>query len=97
MTATAAVVAVILPLSGAAAAGPTATRSARPALPRALTLLHTFPLRSIRQSRGDSAVSVPFPLMIISDLLGRAYFCLLESQKHDQADTQFNFVLNQVE
>lgn len=28
-------------------------------------------------------------------LLGRAYFCLLEGDKMDQADTQFNFVLNQ--
>ena len=29
-------------------------------------------------------------------LLGRAYFCLLEGDKMDQADAQFNFVLNQV-
>ncbi|XP_038214263.1 RNA polymerase-associated protein CTR9 homolog [Zerene cesonia] len=28
-------------------------------------------------------------------LLGRAYFCLLEGDKMGQADTQFNFVLNQ--
>ena len=28
-------------------------------------------------------------------LLGRAYFCLLEGDKVDQADTQFNFVLGQ--
>lgn len=28
-------------------------------------------------------------------LLGRAYFCLLEGEKMDQADAQFNFVLNQ--
>ncbi|KAG1676690.1 RNA polymerase-associated protein CTR9 [Nymphon striatum] len=28
-------------------------------------------------------------------LLGRAYFCLLEGEKTDQADAQFNFVLNQ--
>ncbi|GAB6031101.1 protein required for normal CLN1 and CLN2 G1 cyclin expression [Chamberlinius hualienensis] len=28
-------------------------------------------------------------------LLGRAYFCLLEGDKLDQADAQFNFVLNQ--
>ncbi|XP_050083431.1 RNA polymerase-associated protein CTR9 homolog [Anopheles aquasalis] len=28
-------------------------------------------------------------------LLGRAYFCLLEGDKMDQADAQFNFVLNQ--
>ena len=27
-------------------------------------------------------------------LLGRAYFCLLEGDKVDQADAQFNFVLN---
>jgi hypothetical protein len=29
-------------------------------------------------------------------LLGRAYFCLLEGDKIDQADAQFNFVINQV-
>ena len=29
-------------------------------------------------------------------LLGRAYFCLLEGDKLDQADAQFNFVLGQV-
>lgn len=29
-------------------------------------------------------------------LLGRAYFCLLEGDKMDQADAQFNFVLDQV-
>ena len=29
-------------------------------------------------------------------LLGRAYFCLLEGEKMDQADAQFKFVLNQV-
>ncbi|TKR78211.1 hypothetical protein L596_019056 [Steinernema carpocapsae] len=28
-------------------------------------------------------------------LLGRAYFCLVEGNKIDQADTQFNFVINQ--
>lgn len=28
--------------------------------------------------------------------LGRAYFCLLEGDKMDQADQQFNFVLSQV-
>lgn len=28
-------------------------------------------------------------------LLGRAYFCLLEGDKMDQADAQFNFVINQ--
>lgn len=28
-------------------------------------------------------------------LLGRAYFCLLEGDKMEQADAQFNFVLNQ--
>lgn len=28
-------------------------------------------------------------------LIGRAYFCLLEGDKMDQADAQFNFVLNQ--
>lgn len=28
-------------------------------------------------------------------LLGRAYFCLLEGDKMDQADAQFHFVLNQ--
>lgn len=31
-----------------------------------------------------------------SHLLGRAYFCLLEGEKTDQADAQFNFVLGQV-
>ena len=30
-------------------------------------------------------------------LLGRAYFCLLEGDKMDQAEQQFNFVLNQVD
>lgn len=30
-----------------------------------------------------------------SHLLGRAYFCLLEGDKMDQADAQFNFVLGQ--
>ena len=29
-------------------------------------------------------------------LLGRAYFCLLEGDKMDQADAQFSFVLQQV-
>lgn len=29
-------------------------------------------------------------------LLGRAYFCLLEGDKMDQAEAQFNFVLQQV-
>ncbi len=29
-------------------------------------------------------------------LLGRAYFCLLEGEKMDQAEAQFNFVLQQV-
>ena len=29
-------------------------------------------------------------------LLGRAYFCLLEGEKMDQAEAQFKFVLNQV-
>nr|CAD7595522.1 unnamed protein product [Timema genevievae] len=29
-------------------------------------------------------------------LLGRAYFCLLEGDKMEQADAQFNFVLNQL-
>lgn len=28
--------------------------------------------------------------------MGRAYFCLLEGDKMDQADAQFNFVLGQV-
>ena len=28
-------------------------------------------------------------------LLGRAYFCLLEGDKMDQADQQFNFVISQ--
>lgn len=31
----------------------------------------------------------------LNHLLGRAYFCLLEGDKMDQADAQFNFVLNQ--
>ena len=31
-----------------------------------------------------------------SHLLGRAYFCLLEGDKMEQADAQFNFVLAQV-
>ncbi|GFY42850.1 RNA polymerase-associated protein CTR9 homolog [Trichonephila inaurata madagascariensis] len=31
----------------------------------------------------------------LDHLLGRAYFCLLEGDKMDQADAQFNFVLNQ--
>lgn len=31
-----------------------------------------------------------------NNLLGRAYFCLLEGDKMDQADAQFNFVLAQV-
>ena len=30
-------------------------------------------------------------------LLGRAYFCLLEGDKMDQAEAQFNFVLQQVQ
>jgi len=29
-------------------------------------------------------------------LLGRAYFCLLEGDNMDQAEAQFNFVLQQV-
>ena len=32
----------------------------------------------------------------INHLLGRAYFCLLEGDKMDQADAQFSFVLQQV-
>jgi RNA polymerase-associated protein CTR9 len=31
----------------------------------------------------------------LNHLLGRAYFCLLEGNKMDQADAQFTFVLNQ--
>jgi RNA polymerase-associated protein CTR9 len=31
-----------------------------------------------------------------SHLLGRAYFCLLEGNKVEQADAQFSFVMNQV-
>ena len=31
----------------------------------------------------------------LNHLLGRAYFCLLEGDKMDQADQQFNFVRNQ--
>jgi RNA polymerase-associated protein CTR9 len=31
----------------------------------------------------------------INHLLGRAYFCLLEGDKMDQADAQFSFVLQQ--
>ncbi len=34
--------------------------------------------------------------MFQNHLLGRAYFCLLEGDKMDQADAQFNFVLGQV-
>ena len=29
-------------------------------------------------------------------ILGRAYFCLLEGDKMDQAEVQFNYVLEQV-
>lgn len=32
----------------------------------------------------------------LQHLLGRAYFCLLEGDKRDQAETQFNFVLQEV-
>lgn len=32
----------------------------------------------------------------LNHLLGRAYICLLEGDKMDQAEQQFNFVLNQV-
>ena len=50
--------------------------------------------------------SIPALLSSVSDmsrlhslpqnhLLGRAYFCLLEGDKMDQADAHFNFVLNQ--
>ena len=35
-------------------------------------------------------------LFFQNHLLGRAYFCLLEGDKMDQADAQFNFVLGQV-
>ena len=31
----------------------------------------------------------------LQHLLGRAYFCLLEGDKRDQAETQFNFVLQE--
>ena len=34
--------------------------------------------------------------LLQNHLLGRAYFCLLEGDKMDQADAQFNFVLDQV-
>ena len=34
--------------------------------------------------------------LIQNHLLGRAFFCLLEGDKMDQADAQFNFVLNQL-
>ena len=34
--------------------------------------------------------------VVQNHLLGRAYFCLLEGDKMDQADAQFNFVLGQV-
>ena len=49
--------------------------------------------------------SVMFSIMLMDQtcfeyfqnhLLGRAYFCLLEGDKMDQADAQFNFVLGQV-
>ncbi|CAF0874480.1 unnamed protein product [Didymodactylos carnosus] len=33
----------------------------------------------------------------LNHLLGRAYFCLLEGDKMDQAEAQFNFVLNQMQ
>jgi len=36
-------------------------------------------------------------LFVQNHLLGRAYFCLLEGDKMDQADAQFNFVLGQVQ
>ena len=29
-------------------------------------------------------------------ILGRAYFCLLEGDKMDQAEAQFNYILQQV-
>lgn len=47
------------------------------------------------------AISVIFLIFIFAffslqnHLLGRAYFCLLEGDKMEQADAQFNFVLNQ--
>ena len=43
-------------------------------------------------------VDVDFDCIFIlqNHLLGRAYFCLLEGDKMDQADAQFNFVLDQV-
>jgi tetratricopeptide (TPR) repeat protein len=34
-------------------------------------------------------------ILLQNHLLGRAYFCLLEGDKMEQADAQFNFVLNQ--
>lgn len=36
-----------------------------------------------------------FNYSLQNHLLGRAYFCLLEGDKMEQADAQFNFVLNQ--
>ena len=32
----------------------------------------------------------------LQHLLGRAYFCLLEGDKREQAENQFNFVLQEV-
>jgi len=40
-------------------------------------------------------VNVCFFCFFQNHLLGRAYFCLLEGDKMDQADAHFNFVLNQ--
>ena len=38
-----------------------------------------------------------FCAFLQNHLLGRAYFCLLEGDKMEQADAQFNFVLAQVQ
>lgn len=41
-------------------------------------------------------LKLPRCICFQNHLLGRAYFCLLEGDKLDQADAQFNFVLGQV-
>ena len=57
-----------------------------------ITLMHMFTQATFLYTTADKII-----MYDPNHLLGRAYFCLLEGDKMDQAEPQFNFVLQQVE
>ncbi|KAG8230222.1 hypothetical protein J437_LFUL010850 [Ladona fulva] len=59
--------------------------------PNAWSLLGNLHLAKMEWGPGQKK----FELILKNHLLCRAYFCLLEGDKMEQADAQFNFVLNQ--